>query len=287
MSVGGVGATGSNYLSQTLSALLSQLSTTQAASFDASSSTTTTASTGTSSPVSGCSANNSLTGSTSPSLSSEILNVLMQMQQDSSASSTTASASQGTAQNPLQQLFGAMDTNGDGSVSQSEMENYIEQQGSTQAQADQLYASISQNGQSQSGAGGISENQLAQAAGSQNGPSGAHGHHHHHHHKTGESTNDLADSLVQAMDTNGDGQVSQDEFTSFVTQNGGTASEASTDFAAFDTSGTGSIGASQFATAIQNLQAQQFGSQTSPWPGILDTLAQNASGAASTTSVSA
>ena len=187
--------------------------------------------------------NNALTGSTQPSLSSQILATLMQLQ-----GATTGSA------NPVQNLFNAMDADGDGSVSQSEMEGYLEKTvGATQGQADALYTSLDPNG----GSSGLSESQMAGAAATQ----GTMPHHHHHHHHAGGAGNstDPADTLMSILDANQDGAVSQSEFSSAVTANGGTASEASSDFTALDSGKSGSLTSADFATAWQNIQSQQGG----------------------------
>jgi hypothetical protein len=93
---------------------------------------------------------------------------------------STASASTSTMANPLQQLFSSIDSNGDGSISQGEMESYIGQLGGTQAQADTLYSAL--GGTS---ATGISAQQLAQDSAPAHG-----GHHHHHHHMEEASQSD-------------------------------------------------------------------------------------------------
>jgi Ca2+-binding EF-hand superfamily protein len=246
MTIGSATAAGPN---PALLALLSQLTGTQSTSNDNTSAFSQTA--GSASCEGASPANNTLTGTGSASISSQILNLLIQLQQQagssagSSASSTT-SASTSTMANPIDQLFSSLDTNGDGEISQSEMEGAIENLGGTQDQADALYSQLSQNGSS-----GIDEQQLASAAAPQHGG----GSHHHHHHVGG--ADQAANSLMQMMDSNGDGSVSQDEFTSFVTSNGGTSAQASSDFAALDTSGSGSITTADLAQAWENLQNSQ------------------------------
>jgi Ca2+-binding EF-hand superfamily protein len=187
-----------------------------------------------------------------------------------------------------------MDTNGDGTVSQSEMESYIEGVGGTQAQADALYNAISQNGSaSAASSSGISESQMASAASqSQTAQaSGAHHHHHHHAHGSGGSQNQadsVANSLLQSLDTNDDGSVSESEFSNFVTANGGTATQAASDFSALDTSGSGSLTSADFATAWSNLQAQQTSQSSGTMVvSLLDAFAKANTTSTSTTSVSA
>jgi Ca2+-binding EF-hand superfamily protein len=287
-----------NSASQMLASLLSQIT-----GSNSSSSSTTSASTDTSASSTPACSGTGMTGSTQGSLSGDVLMTLMQMQQQSSDTSSaasssssatsTASASTLASSDPLQQLFSAMDTNGDGSVSQSEMESYIEGVGGTQAQADSLYSALSQSGSSTNASttstAGITESQMSSALSQ---AQQAHGGGHHHHHKAGGST-DQADSaantLLQALDTNDDGSVSQDELTSFVTANGGTSADASSDFAALDTSGSGSLTSADFAKAWSNLQAQQTSQSSGTMVvSLLDAFSKaNTAASTSTTSISA
>jgi Ca2+-binding EF-hand superfamily protein len=195
-----------------------------------------------------------------------------------------------------------MDTNGDGSISQSEMESYIEGVGGTQAQADSLYNAISQNGSASNAAAGapagISESQMANAASqtAQSGQvSGAHHHHHHHHHHHAQGggqnqADSVSNSLLQAMDTDDDGSVSESEFSNFVTANGGTSADAASDFASLDSSGSGSLTSADFAKAWSNLQAQQTSQSSGTMVvSLLDAFAKagGANSNTATTSVSA
>ena len=227
--------------SQMLVVLLNRLASSQ----NASQPVQTQASGSSFAPAGGCAAPNALTGSSSPQLSSAILNVLMQLQQDA-GTDTTDTAATNPAQDPAQQLFSAKDSDGDGSVSQTEMESYIENQGGTQAQADQLFQSLDT-----SGSGGLSESQMAGAAKARH-------HHHHHGHGMGADTSQQASNLMSALDTDGDGSVSAGELTDFLTQNGGTADEAGAILSAVDSDGSGSISQAEFASALQNLQQNQW-----------------------------
>jgi hypothetical protein len=77
------------------------------------------------------------------------------------------------------------------------------------------------------------------------------------------TADDVGNQLVQAMDTSGDGSVDQSEFESFVQSLGGTTSEADTDFAGINTSGSTSISSTQFADAISAFEnASQNGTFT-------------------------
>ena len=256
MSIGAIGASGSGNLNQILASLLSRIDP----STTASTSTDDTDDANFSPAAASPSCNNALTGSTSAQLSGNVLGVLMGLQQQSGAQPVSA-----TGSNPLDQLFTAMDSNGDGSVSQSEMETYLGQQGATTSQADAVFASLDQNGSS-----GISESQMGSAM-QQSAVHRGGGHHHHAH-----GASSAADTLLQAMDADDSGSVSQDEFSNFVTQNGGTTSEADTDFAALDASGTGSLNSADFMSAIQKYQSSMGNGASSPMLNLLDNLAQNA-----------
>jgi Ca2+-binding EF-hand superfamily protein len=201
-------------------------------------------------------------GSGKTALSSDILRVLMAMQEQAAPQATQA----GAANDPAQQLFAAMDSDGDGAVSQSEMESYIEQQGGTQQQADTLYSSLNP-----SGAAGITESDIASDA--QQTAGAAQGHHHHHHHKGGGIADKAAQDLTQLADTNQDGQVSQNEFESLISQLGGSTSEADQDYAAL-TAGAGTLTASTLASALKTLDASKVDltAQTSPILAVLDAL---------------
>lgn len=263
MSIGAMGASGSGNLNQILASLLSRIDPSTTSTDDTDDTDFT--------PDAGSApCNNALTGSTSAQLSGSVLGVLMGLQQQSGTQPSGSAASSATGSNPLDQLFTAMDSDGDGSVSQSEMETYLGQQGATTGQADALFASLDQNG-----SGGISESQmgsaLQQSAQVHRGGGGGH----HHHHGT-SGTSSAADTLLQAMDADNSGSVSQDEFSDFVTQNGGTTSEADTDFAALDASGTGTLNSADFMSAIQKYQSNMGNGASSPMLNLLDAFAQNA-----------
>ncbi|MGN6517330.1 MAG: EF-hand domain-containing protein [Rhizomicrobium sp.] len=241
-----VASVGSGATSQLLSTLLQKLSSASSTSSSSSSSSTTTATVSAFQQALPGDSQNCLAPPPTPTLSGDVLNALMALQAQAGGTSQTSGDS------PVQQLFSAMDSDGDGEVSQSEMESYIEKQGGTQAQADALFNSLDQGNSS---SGGISEGQMQSAATQQT----SHAHHHHRHHgaegsKTGD---DVANKLLQALDSNDDGSVSEDEFSNFITANGGTAADAQNDFAELDTSGSGSLTSADFAKAWNAYQAQQ------------------------------
>ena len=207
---------------------------------------------------------------------------LMQLQGDAGANaSATPSASGGAAADPLQALFTAMDADGNGSVSESETETYIQNAGGTKDQADALYAALDPNG-----GDGITQSQMASALPS-SPPQGG-GHHHHHHHHIQNGSGGAAGTLMSLLDTNQDGSVSQDELTSFVTANGGTAQQATSDFSALDMSGAGALTSADFATAWEKLQQSQGGSFAGSMAvSLLDAFATNNGTATPTNSVTA
>jgi Ca2+-binding EF-hand superfamily protein len=262
MSIAGIGSQGSGNLSQILSSLLTKLDTT-------SKSTSTTSDT-TSTNTTTTATDGGLTGSTKPSLSSMILGVLMQMQQSTSSTSATdsddsTSATGTTGDNPMSKLFSAMDSDSDGSVTQSELESYITNAGGTTDEADQLYSQLASNSDS-----GITESDLANAA----PPPRPHGGHGPDGPPPSDKTSDSAGSdLVSALDTDGDGTVSQDELSTYLTANGGTETQADTLFSSLS-SDSSSITSSDFNDAIEKL-ASSFANN--PYTSILNMLSTSES----------
>jgi Ca2+-binding EF-hand superfamily protein len=264
MSIAGVGAHSTPNLSQMLSSLLSRLDT--ASTSSASKTADDTASNSAISSASGGSA--MLAGPSRPSLSSMILGTLIGLQQQSGSSEDSTAAS--SSSDPVQNLFSAMDSDSDGTVTQSELEGYIEQQGGTQTQADNLYSMLDT-----SGSKGITESDLASDApqGPPPGPppGGLDGT------SPFDSASDVGSKLLRALDSNSDGSVNKSEFEDFVTANGGAAAEADKDFSALDTSGSGSLSSSNFTAAIEKQQSGNNSGSYSPVLMLLDAFAQNAS----------
>ena len=240
--VGSVGAA-----SQLLSILLQKLASASSTSSSSSSSTTTASVGGFQQALPG-DTKKSLTPPPAPTLNGDILSALIALQAQTGSNSSASASGDGSS--PGQQLFSAMDSDGNGEVSQSEMESYIEKQGGTQAQADALYNALDRGNSS----GGISEDQM-QAAATQARQAAPH---HHHHGMGGAKAGDnVANTLLQALDSGDDGSVSEDEFSDFFTANGGTAADAQNVFAQLDTSGTGGLTSADFAKAWNAYQAQQ------------------------------
>jgi len=264
MSISGVGSYAAGNLSQMLSTLLSKLDTTTT-------STSTSIASSDSATTTNTDGSNALTGRQKPSLSSMILGVLIGMQASDSASASSTSAASSSPSDPVQGLFSAMDSDANGTVSQSELEGYIEQKGGSQSEADTLYGMLDTSGS------GISESQLASDVPQGPPPSGFGA--------TTGSASDMSEALLKMFDTNGNGSVSKSEFENVVTSSGGTAAEADTDFAALDTSGSDSVGASDFAHAIEKLQDNS--NSNSPLLMALDAFAKNTSSTTGTVSLSA
>lgn len=281
MSITGVGAYSNPHLSQMLSSLLTRLdatstSSTAKTSDDAASGTAIGSATG---------VNAMLVGPTKPSLSSMILGTLIGLQQQSGDSQDSTNAS--SSSDSVQSLFSAMVSDASGAVSQNELESYIEQQGGTQKQADTLYSMLASSSKD-----GITESDLASNApqGPPPGPPpGMTGLPPMGQDGTSSSgfANDVGSALLKALDTNGDGSVSKSEFESFTTANGGSTTEADTDFSALDTTQSGSLSSSDFATAIEKLQNSASKDTYSSMLTFLDALAQNNTSASSTVSLTA
>jgi Ca2+-binding EF-hand superfamily protein len=217
-----------------------------------------------------------------PQLSEQTLLALVALQAQNGGSAASSGGSTASS-DPVQKLFSAMDSDGNGTVSQSEMESYIEKQGGTQGQADSLFSAINQTNSATSGSSGISESQMASAVSQAQQVQQAH----HHHHKSGganEQADNTASALLQALDGNDDRSVSEDEFSSFITANGGTAADASSDFAALNASGSNALTSADFAKAFNAYQTQQ--NTQSPGSMVVSLLNQLA-GASGATSISA
>jgi hypothetical protein len=134
MSVSNIsGGAGSGGLSQMLAAMLSRLSKAQAEK-------TATPSTSASeeSNAAQTKTDNSLTGTGLSTLSDQVLGALVMMQGQQGAASDANSSNQGS--NPLQQAFSQMDSDGDGSISKSELETVVKNAGGTANEADTIYA---------------------------------------------------------------------------------------------------------------------------------------------------
>jgi Ca2+-binding EF-hand superfamily protein len=173
-----------------------------------------------------------------------------------------------------QSLFAQIDRNGDGSISQAELEQAVTGAGGSKAAADALYAKLDPNN-----TGSVSEQQFAQSL-SQAMP---HGHHHHHHGGgaaaanateggsavatatpdaltqlfnadsggPGNSPTQIAQNIFSQIDRNGDGTITQSELEQAVTAAGGDTAGADALFAKLDPNGTGGVSAQQFINTLR------------------------------------
>jgi hypothetical protein len=130
-------------------------------------------------------------------------------------------ASGGGSQSIADQLFSKLDTNGDGSVSKSELESAFQSVASANGtdpttatqQADDLFAKLDTNGD-----GSVSQTEVEQGM-------RPHGHHHHHHHAAssggaGASSDPLAALLGQGTGTSTDSTAASGSSTTGTGTNG-------------------------------------------------------------------
>ena len=132
------------------------------------------------------------TGSGTSPLSQTIIAVLIEVQGQQSSRTGSAPAP-ATAADPSsfgQKLFNSVDTNGDGQISQSELESAFTTGGGTASQADAFFSKLDSNGD-----GSVSKGELA--AGLQQAH---HGHHHHAAPPGGAGSGDPLAALLQAID---------------------------------------------------------------------------------------
>jgi Ca2+-binding EF-hand superfamily protein len=207
-----------------------------------------------------------------------------------------------------QSLFSQIDTNGDGTITQSELEQAVTAAGGTTQAADALYAQLDPNN-----TGSVSEQQFAQGL-SQILP-----HHHGHHHgggadaanstnsntadgalaslfdadsgnsAPGSSPTQIAQNIFSQIDTNGTGSITQTELEQAVTAAGGTTQGADALYAQLDPNNTGSVTEQQFVQALQPPSASGTTAQDAVL-ALLDSVTQStanpSSASASTTAVS-
>jgi hypothetical protein len=185
MSISSVGASGFGNPSQILARMLTRLDNTQSPATDRTSRISGNAASAAFASH-GNDAGNALTGTDPSKLSDRILAVLVELQQQSSAGDSqpggaddAAAAPASPIGNPIQQLFSAMDGDGDGGINQSEMETYIQAHGGTQNQADELFSALDRND-----SGSLSETQLAGDV-----APGHRAYHSHHHPEEAPQTN--------------------------------------------------------------------------------------------------
>jgi Ca2+-binding EF-hand superfamily protein len=174
-------------------------------------------------------------------LSSQTQAGLIQAQADQT---TSASSSQPQGHGGhLKQLFNSIDSNGDGSITQSELEKAVTGAGGTTQQADQLFSALDPNG-----TGSVSLQQFVSGMKQIHQAASA---------ASGTPSDGGVSQLFNSIDANGDGSITKSELEkAFAAQNLPT-SNADTLFAALDPNGTGSITEQQFASGLQQLAQQQ------------------------------
>ena len=146
-----------------------------------------------------------------------------------------------------QQLFNKVDTNGDGSVTKTELEQAVSSAGGTTQSADALYAALDPNNSGSVSAQRFAQNlplpffspgMGAQFIADQAQQSG-----------TGTASDPMAqqkEDLFSKLDTNGDGSLTQAELEQAVTSAGGTKEAADALYAKLDPNNTGSVTQQQF-----------------------------------------
>src|ERR1700722_20205516 len=141
-----------------------------------------------------------------------------------------------------QNLFSQIDSNGDGSISQSELEQAVTKAGGTKAAADAFYAKLDPNG-----TGSVSEHQFAHGL-SQSMP-----HHHHHHHGGGGSEASAAGATDDGSAA-GDGSAADALTSLFNADSGGAGNSpvqiAQNMFSQIDSNGDGAITQSELEQAV-------------------------------------
>lgn len=270
MSISSVGSSPGSGASQYLAELLSRL---KASSTSATTAATTDTTTAPASSTDQTDTSNAATGAQSPTLSDQVIGALVMMQAQNSA---PPDASATAASDPISQAFASMDTDGSGTLSQSELETAIENAGGTAGEADTVFTALGGTASSD-----VSESSFAQAAQQgappPGGPQQAGGAHHHHHHRHGGGSQDAtqsAASIFSSLDTNGDGSVSADELSAALSGTAGATSGATTGtssgstssssdiFAAIDANGDGSISQNELTSYLGNLQQQAQSDQS-------------------------
>jgi Ca2+-binding EF-hand superfamily protein len=189
-----------------------------------------------------------------------------QFTSDTLSSLLAAQEAPPSSSNVAATLIGTADTNGDGALSLDEVEGALGQDTTSGADAlSQSFATIDTNGDGQLSASELSTSLDAQnaASGVQSAPSeqAQRAHAHHAHHAQTSST-DAASQMLDALDANGDGQLSASEIQS---ASGSSSSDSLTSaLGTLDTNGDGQLSASELSSAIDAFRAanQHDGSAT-------------------------
>jgi Ca2+-binding EF-hand superfamily protein len=197
-------------------------------------------------------------GAQAPTLSDQVIGALVMMQLQGS----TPPSSSSTQSDPFSQAFSSLDTDSDGTISQSELESAIQNAGGTADEADTVFSALGGTDTS-----GISEDTFKQAAlaggpppgGPHGGPNGGPP----PGPPPGGSVSDAASGIFATLDSNQDGSVSTDELNSALSANSGTSSgsSSSTIFSAMDTNGDGTVSQDELTTYLGDLQKQSQSDQ--------------------------
>jgi len=169
-----------------------------------------------------------------------------------SSISSSASSSLSLLQQWQQKIFSSIDSDGDGSVTKSELESAVTKAGGTSEEADALYSKLDPDN-----TGSVSESQfsanmpvpklgdqmVSQLISYQSVDSGGS--------SNSKPTSQLASDLFSSIDTDGDGVISKSELETAVTNAGGSTDEADALYAKLDPDNTGSVSESAFAQALQ------------------------------------
>ncbi|MDC7788254.1 EF-hand domain-containing protein [Rhodoplanes sp. TEM] len=74
----------------------------------------------------------------------------------------------------------------------------------------------------------------------------------------------MAESIVSTLDSDGDGAISESELETFVTENGGTASDAEAMLESLDTDRDGSVSTDELSSQLESLHASMQGPPPPP-----------------------
>ncbi|HEX3366309.1 EF-hand domain-containing protein [Phenylobacterium sp.] len=217
----------------------------------------------------------SSTGSTPPAATAQTTTLSSaQFASDTLSSLLSAQEAPPSASGVAAKIISVADTNGDGSLSLSEIEKAIgadTTSGSdTASGTDPLsaaFAKLDTNGDGEISATELTNDLSAQNA-AQQGAQGPQGAHHHHHHggggggmsgAGGASSTDLASQILGTADTNSDGQLSMTEIENALgvtSSSSTTATNALTSaFNSLDSNGDGSLSASELSAGIDAFRA--------------------------------
>ena len=205
--------------------------------------------------------------------SDQVSATLIDDQSQQSGSGQSCDSSGGACGAPggglAQAVFSKIDSNGDGSISKTELEDAATSVGDTTQAADTLYAQLDPNG-----TGSVDQQTFTDAF---TQALRAHHHYHGHHQQvaastaidttssatndanaldavtallkgsdTSQSLSDILKSLFAQIDADGNGSISQSELQNAVTAAGGTTDAANALYAQLDPTNTGGISADTF-----------------------------------------